>query len=108
MSRKRKRWIWVGAVLLAAIVVGIFFGPVAGIALALGVLTVFLFGFDTSVDWKEDSGVAFGERSSSAPTPPSAGSTSRAPRSRGELEHDPLHTHGLDASDIELHPLDLA
>ena len=56
MSRKRKRWICVGAVLLAAIVVGIFFGPVAGIALALGVLTVFLLALGTSVDLERGPG----------------------------------------------------
>jgi hypothetical protein len=66
MSRKRKRWIRVGAVLLASIVVGIFFGPVAGIALAVGVLTVFLFAFDASfgVGWPERQGRAWGEKQS--------------------------------------------
>ena len=37
-----------GTVLLVAIVVGIFFGYLAGIALALGVLTIFLLGFGWS------------------------------------------------------------
>jgi hypothetical protein len=60
----RTRWIGVGAVLLVAIVVGIFFGYLAGIALALGVLTVFLLGFGWSaeVGVTENWGRAWGEK----------------------------------------------
>jgi hypothetical protein len=54
----------VGAVLLASIVLGIFFGPVAGIALAVGVLTVFLLGFGWSFDVRapERQGRSWGEK----------------------------------------------
>ena len=61
----RKRWIGVGAVLLVAIVVGIFFSYVAGIALALGVVTVFLLGFgwaSSEVETPERMGRAWGEK----------------------------------------------
>jgi hypothetical protein len=66
-----------GAVLLVALVVGSFFGYVAGNALALGVLTIFLLGFGMSagVGMQETVARSWGEKLL-APTPPSAGSTS--------------------------------
>jgi hypothetical protein len=61
---KRRRWIAVGAVLLVAIVVGIFFGYLAGIALALGVLTILLlgFGFGAEVELSQRPGRSWGEK----------------------------------------------
>ena len=61
----RTRWIGVvGAVLLVAIVVGIFFGYVAGIALALGVLTIFLLGggYSAGVGMQESLTRSWGEK----------------------------------------------
>ena len=60
----RTRWIVVGAVLLAAIVVSIFFSYVAGIGLvALFVLTIFLLrlNFRADVETPERDGRAWGE-----------------------------------------------
>ena len=49
---------------MAAIVVGIFFGYVAGIALELGVLTILLFGFGFSagVGMQETVARSWGEK----------------------------------------------
>ena len=60
----RTRWIGVGAVLLVSIVVGILFGYVAGIALALGVLTIFLLsgGWSADVGMQETLGRSWGEK----------------------------------------------
>jgi hypothetical protein len=58
----RRRWVAVGAVLLVAIVVGIFFGYLAGVALALGVLTIFLLGFSFDPELSQRPGRSWGEK----------------------------------------------
>ncbi len=60
----RARWIGVGATLLIGIVTGIVFGYLAGIAVVLGVLTLFGLGFGWRAGFDSDMnmGRSWGEK----------------------------------------------